>query len=75
MTNKEKLTQATIRELQGNLENDIDTKESCKEHLEKLFENYVEKNHTTEFINIIINLVLEIADDDYILHWCQEHNI
>lgn len=28
--NKEKLTQATIKALQGDLKSDIDTKESCK---------------------------------------------
>ena len=78
ITNKEKLTQATIKALQGNLENDIDTKETCKDHLTKLFECYAEENHITEFINTLINLVLKFADDEgiiYILQWCQEHNV
>ncbi len=78
ITNKEKLTQATMKALQGDLENDIDTKETCKDHLTKLFECYAEENHITEFINTLINLVLKFADDEgitYILQWCQEHNI
>ena len=61
ITNKEKLTQATIKALQGDLENDIDTKETCKDHLTKLFECYAEENHITEFINTLINLVLKFC--------------
>lgn len=75
---KEQLTQATMKALQGEEEKESDTKENCKKHLKKLFECYADEDNITEFINTLINLVLKFADDEgivYILNWCQEHNI
>ena len=49
MNNKEQLTNATMKALQGKLKSEIDTNEDDKKKIAKMVENYAKENNLDEF--------------------------
>lgn len=55
--NKEKLTEATIKILQG--QEEIDNKQNYNEKLTKVVESYVQDNNLTELMDLFISIIAE----------------
>ena len=55
--NKEKLTEATIKILQG--QEEIDNKQNYNEKLTKVIESYVQDNNLTELMDLFISIIAE----------------
>lgn len=55
--NKEKLTEATIKILQG--QEEIDNKQNYNEKLKKVVESYVQDNNLTELMDLFISIIAE----------------
>lgn len=55
--NKEKLTEATIKILQG--QEEIDNKQNYNEQLTKVVESYVQDNNLTELMDLFISIIAE----------------
>lgn len=49
MNNKEQLTNATMKALQGKLKSEIDTNEDDKKKIAKMVESYAKENNLDEF--------------------------
>ena len=49
MCDREELTDATMRALQGQVTKDIDTKDEDKEHMRRIIENYTNIDDLDEF--------------------------
>ena len=64
--NKEDLTNATIQALNGNLENSSNKNSDTKKRLKKLVEDCASENNYIEILNIIINIILSIANENEI---------
>ena len=55
--NKEKLTEATIKILQG--QEEIDNKQNYNEQLTKVIESYIQDDNLTELMNLFISIIAE----------------
>ena len=55
--NKEKLTEATIKILQG--QEEFDNKQNYNEKLTKVVESYVQDNNLTELMDLFISIISE----------------
>jgi len=55
--NKEKLTEATIKILQG--QEEFDNKQNYNEKLTKVVESYVQDNNLTELMDLFISIIAE----------------
>jgi len=64
--NKEQLTDATMKALNGNLGNYQSEKNDTKKKLKRLLEDYVSANNYTEIFNIIINIIFSTMDENQI---------
>lgn len=59
MNNKEKLTNATMQALQGQLKKEIDTNEDDKRQLARIIESYAKDNNLDEFVKIFVAATTE----------------
>ena len=57
--NKEKLTEATIKMLQGQEEIEIVDKENYNNKLTKVVECYVQDNNLTELMDLFVSIITE----------------
>lgn len=55
--NKEKLTEATIKILQG--QEEFDSKQNYNKQLTKVIESYVQDNNLTELMDLFISIIAE----------------
>lgn len=56
MINKEELTDATMKVLQGQIGKGIDTREEDKEQIAKILENYAKEDNLEEFGRIFVTV-------------------
>ncbi len=54
MNNKEQLTNATMKALQGKLKSEIDTNEDDKKKIAKMVESYAKENNLDEFGKLFV---------------------
>ena len=59
MNRKEKLTEATMQELQENLDEEIDIDEDDNSQLEKIVESYVKDDNLEEFGRVFVATTTE----------------
>lgn len=59
MNNKDKLTNATMQELQANLDEEIDIDEDNNSQLKKIVESYVKDDNLEEFGRVFVATTTE----------------
>ena len=59
MINKEELTDATMKALQGQIEKGIDTREDDKEQIARILENYAKEENLEEFGRIFVTVTTD----------------
>lgn len=59
MINKEELTDATMKALQGQIEKGIDTREDDKEQIARILENYAKEDNLEEFGRIFVTVTTD----------------
>jgi len=67
ITNRDELTQETIKVLQGQGKEKIDTKVKCKKSITKTVENYVRDDKVSKLIDLFADLLLEFASKEEML--------
>ena len=59
MDDKEKLTDATMKALQGQIGKGIDTREDDKEQIARILENYAKEDNLEEFGRIFVTVTTD----------------